>query len=228
MDANLTVTNLQQQSFQSFHNGDIGADAEDCNSRPRRSSTSDQSAVLGQFAQSTDMWVPDPSIARSWPLGKTREAKDWRNCHGTKPVSTRISFDDRSAGQPTSARTVVSESARFCADAKWRRPMPQFAATIKHIQEGVKGFTISAAVKNIEGWEETLKDVDEPGVKNVTRDLGSLKKHLQAAHIDGDAVSKLVAKLGKDSIALAGTTDSKVADQVRAIGHALEQAPKKI
>ena len=34
--------------------------------------------------------------------------------------------------------------------------MPQFAATIKHIEDGVKGFTISAAVKNIEGWEDTL------------------------------------------------------------------------
>jgi len=105
--------------------------------------------------------------------------------------------------------------------------MPQFAATIKHIQEGVKGFTIGAAVKNIEGWEETLKDVDEPGVKDISRDLGSLKKHLQNAHIDGEAVSKLLVKLGKESIALAGTTDSKMADQVRAIGHALEHAPKK-
>ena len=29
--------------------------------------------------------------------------------------------------------------------------MPQFAATIKHLKDGVKGFTIAAAVKNIEG-----------------------------------------------------------------------------
>ncbi|MDB5371367.1 MAG: hypothetical protein JWP04_9 [Belnapia sp.] len=40
--------------------------------------------------------------------------------------------------------------------------MPQFAATIKHIQESVKGFTIGAAVKNIEGWEATLETLDTP------------------------------------------------------------------
>ena len=40
--------------------------------------------------------------------------------------------------------------------------MPQFAATIKHLKEGVKGFTISAAVKNIEGWETTLEKIEAP------------------------------------------------------------------
>ena len=29
--------------------------------------------------------------------------------------------------------------------------MPQFDATIKHIKDGVKGFTVKAAVTNIEG-----------------------------------------------------------------------------
>jgi hypothetical protein len=29
--------------------------------------------------------------------------------------------------------------------------MPQFDATIKHIKEGVRSITLSAAVKNIEG-----------------------------------------------------------------------------
>lgn len=105
--------------------------------------------------------------------------------------------------------------------------MPQFAATIKHIQEGVKGFTISAAVKNIEGWEEALKDMDAPGAKGIVRDLESLKKQLQKDEIDGEAVQKLVAKLGKETIAMAGKADSKKADQVKALGEALESMTEK-
>ena len=63
--------------------------------------------------------------------------------------------------------------------------MPQFASTIKHIQDGVKGFSISAAVKNIEGWEETLKEMDTPSAKGIARDLEQLKKLIQADSIDG-------------------------------------------
>lgn len=63
--------------------------------------------------------------------------------------------------------------------------MPQFASTIKQIQDGVKGFSISAAVKNIEGWEETLKEMDTPSAKGIARDLEQLKKLIQADSIDG-------------------------------------------
>ena len=99
--------------------------------------------------------------------------------------------------------------------------MPQFAATIKHIQEGVKGFTVSAAVKNIEGWEDTLGKMDTPGTQGILRDLGALKKQLHAEPIDGDAVMKLVGKLGKETVTLAGKAKSKNAEQVKKLGEAL-------
>lgn len=99
--------------------------------------------------------------------------------------------------------------------------MPQFAATIKHIQEGVKGFTVSAAVKNIEGWEATLETLDTPGTKGILRDLAALKKHLQNDTIDTDAVQKLVGKLGKETVTLAGKAESKNADKVKSLGEAL-------
>jgi len=102
--------------------------------------------------------------------------------------------------------------------------MPQFAATIKHIEEGVKGFTISAAVKNIEGWEETLGKLEAPGAKAIVRDLEKLKKLIQAEEIDGDAVKELVGKLGKETVTLAGKADSKNADKVKQLGEALSSA----
>lgn len=99
--------------------------------------------------------------------------------------------------------------------------MPQFAATIKRVQEGVKGFTISAAVKNIEGWEAALEKVETPGAKGIIRDLGSLKKRIQHDEIDGDAVKKLIAKLGQSTVTLAGKADSKNAEKVKELGEAL-------
>ena len=105
--------------------------------------------------------------------------------------------------------------------------MPQFDATIKHIKDGVKSFTVSAAVKNIEGWEATLEKVEAPGAKGVVRDLESLKKHLQADPIDADAIKKLVLKLGKETVTIAGKSDSKNATKIKALGEALTEAAEQ-
>lgn len=99
--------------------------------------------------------------------------------------------------------------------------MPQFAATIKHLQEGVKGFTVSAAVKNIEGWEATLEKVETPAAKTIIKDLENLKKHLQAEPVKGEQIQKLVAKLAKETVAIAGKTESKDAEKVKQLGEAL-------
>ena len=102
--------------------------------------------------------------------------------------------------------------------------MPQFDATIKHIKDGVKSFTVSAAVKNIEGWEATLEKLEAPGVKTIVRDLESLKKHLHADKLDGAAIQKLIAKLGHETVTLAGKTDSKNAEKAKRLGEALTAA----
>lgn len=106
--------------------------------------------------------------------------------------------------------------------------MPQFDATIKHIKDGVKGFTITAAVKNIEGWEATLEKVEASGVKTIIKDVQSLKKHLQAREIDGDADKKIVAKLGKETVTIAGRVEGKNAEKVRSLGNALTSASEAV
>lgn len=102
--------------------------------------------------------------------------------------------------------------------------MPQFDSTIKHIKDGVKGFTIAAAVKNIEGWEATLEKVEVSGVKTLVKDLESLKKHLHAKEIDGEAVKKLIAKLGKETVTIAGRAEGKNAEKIKLLGEALTEA----
>ena len=101
--------------------------------------------------------------------------------------------------------------------------MPQFAATIKHLKEGVKSFTISAAVKNIEGWEETLGNVEASGAKTIIKDLENLKKHLQAEEINGGQVKALLLKLGKETVTIAGKSDSKNAEKIKELGESLTE-----
>ncbi len=54
--------------------------------------------------------------------------------------------------------------------------MPQLMATIQHLKDGVKGFTVSAAVKNIQSWEEALGKVDGPAATEICSDLESLTR----------------------------------------------------
>ena len=102
--------------------------------------------------------------------------------------------------------------------------MPQFDATIKHLKEGVKSMTVSAAVKNIEGWEATLEKVEEPAAKTIVKDLENLKKHLHAKELDGEAIRKLVVKLGRETVAIGKKTESKSASKIQALGDALTHA----
>ena len=102
--------------------------------------------------------------------------------------------------------------------------MPQFDATIKHIKDGVKSMTVSAAVKNIEGWEATLEKLEVPAAKAIIKDLENLKKHLHAKELDGEAIRKLVAKLGKETVSIAGKSEGKNGEKIKALGEALSEA----
>ena len=105
--------------------------------------------------------------------------------------------------------------------------MPKYDATLKALQAGVRNMSAKAAVKNIEGWEAELEKVDTSGVKTLLKDLASLKTQLQKDDIDGAAVQKLVAKLGKETITISGRVDGKNAEKIKLIGEALASGADK-
>jgi hypothetical protein len=102
--------------------------------------------------------------------------------------------------------------------------VPTYDATIKALKAGAKSMTVNAAVKNIESWEATLERVEVSGVKTIVKDLESLKKHLHKNEIDGEAIRKLIANLGKETVTIAGRTEGKHAEKVKALGEALNGA----
>lgn len=96
--------------------------------------------------------------------------------------------------------------------------------TLHAIQEGVKSFTIEKATNNIEGWEDYLSKHDHEGVKKVVQDLGKLKKLLHAKELNGAEIKKLISKLGKDTVAVAGDEQNANAKHIRELGEALTKA----
>ena len=102
--------------------------------------------------------------------------------------------------------------------------MPQYDATINHLKEGVKGFTVKAAIKNIEGWEATLEKVEAPAAKAIVKDLEALKELLGHEKLDGNKIKKLVQKLGKETVAIAKKSEGKTAEKLASLGEVLSRA----
>ncbi len=100
----------------------------------------------------------------------------------------------------------------------------KFKTTMDAFQGGVKKLPIDKAVQNIEGWEEYLHKHDGEGVKAVLADLGKLKKLLQADEVDSEAVNKLLEKVGKDTVKVAGKEDNAEGKHIRELGEALTSA----
>ncbi len=100
-------------------------------------------------------------------------------------------------------------------------PTTRFTSTISALKDGPKSIPVEKAVTNIEGWEEYLSKHDHEGVKKVSQDLTKLKKLLQAKEVDDAAVSTLLAKLSKDTIAVGGEETSAMAKHVKELGEAL-------
>ena len=100
----------------------------------------------------------------------------------------------------------------------------RFETTLHAIKGGVKSFTIDKATQNIEGWEDYLGKHDHEGVKKVVQDLGKLKKLLHGKELDGAKIKELIAKLGKDTVAVAGDEQNASAKHIRDLGEALTEA----
>ena len=103
-------------------------------------------------------------------------------------------------------------------------PTTRFQTTLAALKQGAKSLSVDKAITNIEGWEDYLAKHDQEGVKKVVQDLGKLKKLLGAGELDGNAIKTLVQKLGKDTVAVAGSSESSTSSHIKEIGEALQQA----
>lgn len=99
--------------------------------------------------------------------------------------------------------------------------MARFAETEKALEKGLESLSPEKGVQLIEDWEEQLRDLE--GAKPVLKDLGALKKALQAKEPDGDKIQELLRKLGQETVEAADQAEGSTADKVRDLGEQLQQ-----
>lgn len=103
--------------------------------------------------------------------------------------------------------------------------MPARFTTLSHqLEKGLDTIKPDAGIKQIEYWENELKDVETPGVKTLLHDLEALKKLLHAETPDSEKIKKLVHKLGGETTRMGAKADEKTADKVKELGAKLEEA----
>ena len=99
--------------------------------------------------------------------------------------------------------------------------MPQrFKATENAIEKGLENATPKSAIGLIESWETELQGAEFTGSKGLIGDLGKLKKELEKDEPNGDAVAKLVGKLGASTTKIGESAGS---EELKSLGRALSQ-----
>ena len=99
-----------------------------------------------------------------------------------------------------------------------------FSGTINALKRGITKMTVSAAVRNIENWEENLAEVEVSGCRAVLRDLGTLKKQLQEDEPDGERIRHLIARLASQTISVSEKADARYRDKIADLGEMLADA----
>ena len=95
----------------------------------------------------------------------------------------------------------------------------RFTATENAFEKGVDSITPHAAIKLIDDWETSLKDLDVAGAKTIVRDLEALKNALEAE--DGEKVRTLCGKLGAETTKIAAQATPSTKDKVAKLGETL-------
>lgn len=96
-------------------------------------------------------------------------------------------------------------------------------ATLNVLDGGVAALSPAAARSTIERWLDTLAAHD--GMNDIATALGELRAALAAKPIDGDAVGRILGRLGKRTTEAAGQADDEaVASKLERLGGLLSGA----
>ena len=102
--------------------------------------------------------------------------------------------------------------------------MPARFTTLENeFKKGLDKVAPDAGAKQVEYWLGELKSVEVSGVKGLTHDLESLKKHLEADSPDASKIGPLLGKIGAETGRIAShVKDEKVAEKLKHVAEMLE------
>ncbi len=99
----------------------------------------------------------------------------------------------------------------------------RFAATINAFNRGIEDAKPTPAVSMIEDWETALADLEIPGTKGIARDLGALKRQLEAGEPDTARIEAILHRLGSATTKIAERAETNQ-EKLRALGTALSDS----
>lgn len=99
----------------------------------------------------------------------------------------------------------------------------RFAATLNAFNRGIEETKPRAAIAMIEDWETALADIDIPGTKGIARDLGALKRQLEAGEPDEQRIDAILARLG-DAVTKIAPRADRNQDKLEQLGRALSES----
>ena len=100
--------------------------------------------------------------------------------------------------------------------------------TLSALKGGITALALDKAVKNISGWEKALKDADKPDLEPITKDLAKLRGMLTGSDLNGEAIGKLMTKLGKATTKLAGDAPQASSKKLSNLAELLQAASKDL
>lgn len=127
---------------------------------------------------------------------------------------------------PMMDTTVVASVATESAPAG--DPMALLSGTVEAARGGPTNMAASAAVSNIQQWQQTLTAANNPALQPILTDLQALEQALQAQPIDGSQVGQILSRLGGQTTAAAAAAEPGAADQVRELETLLSQAGSQL
>lgn len=124
---------------------------------------------------------------------------------------------------------LVAAVAVFGLAAFVARPAnPGLDATISALQSGVANIPAQAALENIDGWRAALANRQEPALRRIHQDLGTLRAELQRTPINGARVGRLMIELGSATTVAAASVQGEDAAKLARLGGLLGQNGRRL
>ncbi|MBC8160032.1 MAG: hypothetical protein H7Z42_02345 [Roseiflexaceae bacterium] len=97
--------------------------------------------------------------------------------------------------------------------------------TIGALQGGLTSISPTAAVSNIDGWQQKLSGL---GLTDVASDLGELKGLLTSGNLDGKKIGAVLTRLGEKTSASASQAPAADMPKLQQLGSMLSGAGKTL
>ncbi|AGY57275.1 hypothetical protein [Gloeobacter kilaueensis] len=98
--------------------------------------------------------------------------------------------------------------------------------TLAAFQEKITSLTVGKATRNIEAWRKDLAEAG-PDYEPIAADLEKLEGILKSDEVDGKAVGKLLARLGKETKKVAAKIDSSTSEKLEKLSELLTKSSKE-